>query len=95
MLPKAAVKSCKAKAGRKIAVKVKEIDAADGYEIAYSTHNKFKKNVKTIKTENLSATIKKLKKGKVYYVRVRAYVEDDGKVITGKWSAAKRIKVKK
>ncbi|MBR4759768.1 MAG: fibronectin type III domain-containing protein [Lachnospiraceae bacterium] len=95
VLPKVTIKSCKAKAGKKIALKWKEVDEADGYEIAYSTDKKFKKSVKTKKSSKKSITLKSLKKGKVYYVRVRAYVKEDGKTITGKWSAAKRVKVKK
>ncbi len=95
VLRKVTIKSCKAKSGKKIALKWKEVDEADGYEIAYSTDKKFKKSVKTKKTEKKSITLKSLKKGKVYYVRVRAYVKEDGKTITGKWSAAKRVKVKK
>lgn len=95
VLPKVTIKSCKEKSGKKIALKWKEVDEADGYEIAYSTDKKFKKSVKTKKSAKKSITLKSLKKGKVYYVRVRAYVKEDGKTITGKWSAAKRVKVKK
>ena len=94
-LPKAVIKSCKAKSGRKILLKWKSINAADGYQIAYSTDKSFKKGVKIKKSEKTSITLKGLKKGKVYYVRVCAYVDDEGKVTTGKWSVAKRIKVKK
>ncbi|MCR4690118.1 MAG: fibronectin type III domain-containing protein [Lachnospiraceae bacterium] len=48
-----------------------------GYQISYSTNKKFKKSVKkkTVKSaKKKSLTIKKLKKGKTYYFRVRAYV---------------------
>ncbi|MCR4689929.1 MAG: fibronectin type III domain-containing protein [Lachnospiraceae bacterium] len=94
-LAKAKIKSAKAKAKKKIVVKWSEVENADGYEIAYTTDKKFKKSVKTVTTEKETVTLKKLKKGKVYYIRVRAYVQDDDKKITGKWSAAKRIKAKK
>ena len=40
-------------------------------------------------------TITKLKKGKTYYVRVRAYKKLSGKKIYGKWSKIKKIKIRK
>jgi len=95
VLPKAVIKSCKPKAGKKIALKWKKIKAAGGYEIAYSTNKSFKKAVKTKKTNKTSITLKSLKKGKTYYVRVRAYVKKKGEINRGKWSVAKKVKVKK
>ena len=54
----------------------------------------FKSGVKTVnikKNKTVSATIKKLKKKKTYYFRVRGV---NGKNV-GKWSAVKRVKVNK
>ena len=61
----------------------------------YSTNKKFKKaKTKTAKKTNL--TIKKLKKKKTYYVRVRAYTLDaSGKKVPGQWSAVKKVVIKK
>ena len=42
-----------------------------------------------------SVVIKKLKKKKTYYVRVRAYKVVGGRNIYGKWSAVKKIKIRK
>lgn len=83
---------------KKIKVSWKKAAGVTGYQVQYSTSKKFKKaatvNVKKAKT--VQATIKKgLKKGKKYYVRVRAYKTVSGKKITGKWSVAKTVKVKK
>lgn len=82
--------------GKKISVKCKKVKKADGYEIAYSTSKKFKKSTPTVTTKKPQATIKKLKKGKTYYVRVRAYnIDSTGSKIGGAWTAAKKVKVKK
>lgn len=52
-----------------------------GYEITYTTDSKFKKGLKTIKIKNpktVKKSIKKLKKNKKYYVKVRAYTDYNG-----------------
>ena len=38
--------------------------------------------------------VKNLKKGKTYYVKVRAYVTDGSKKYYGKYSAIKKVMVK-
>lgn len=60
------------------------------YEIQYST-NKTMSTSKVVKTKYTSKTIKKLKKGKKYYVRVRAC--SNGKY--SDWSKIKAVKIKK
>ncbi|MCR5343569.1 MAG: fibronectin type III domain-containing protein [Butyrivibrio sp.] len=68
-----------------------------GYEIQYSTNKKFEENVKTVKigkVKTTKKTIKKLKSGKKYYVRIRTYKEKDGGMVYSKWSKKKSIKVK-
>ncbi len=40
-------------------------------------------------------TITGLKKGKTYYVRVRAYQKADGRKYYGNWSKVKKVKIKK
>ena len=87
-------KWCKNTAGKKISLKFDKVSAS-GYEIQYSTNKKFK-NKQTIKTVSNKQTIKKLKKGKTYYVRVRAYRYDsNGNKVYGQWSQVKSVKIKK
>ena len=77
------------KKGRKIKVKFNKFKGATGYQIQYSTSKNFKKKT-SVSTKKTTATTKKLKKGKRYYVRVRAYIKSGKKKYYGKWSAAKR-----
>lgn len=71
----------------------KKCKGAAGYEVWYGTSkklsNKKKKNVKSA-----GIAIKKLKKKKTYYVKVRAFVNRNGKKVYGAWSGIVKRKVK-
>lgn len=92
------VKVASAKAGKKsVKVTWKKVKGIKGYQIQYSTNKKFKKGNKTItvkSTKSTSATIKKLKSKKKYYVRMRTYKIVNGKKVYSAWSKAKSVKVK-
>ena len=95
---KAALKSLKSSKAGQMTVSWKKQSEAKGYIIEYSTDKKFKVNVTTVqvkKNKTTSKTIKKLKKGTTYYVRVTAYTNVDGKPMKGSTSKAKKVKVKK
>lgn len=82
--------------GKKLIVKYAKTTGVKGYEITYATNSKFTKGKKVITTTKTSKTFTKLKKGKTYYVRVRAYkVDSTGKKVYGKYSSVKKIKIKK
>ena len=74
-----------------------------GYQIQYSTSKAFtKKTTKTLtvkKNKTTAATLKKLKGGKKYYVKIRTYktVKRNGKMVKiySDWSKVKSVKVKK
>ncbi len=92
---KAKISSVKNQSGKKMAVAVKKISGAAGYQIRYSTNSKLK-SAKTVVTKTTSATIKSLKKNKTYYVQVRAYKLDSaGNKIYGSWSSTSSVKIKK
>lgn len=95
----------RAKAGKITSKKSGELNVswksqqeAAGYIVEYSTDKNFKKKVlkKTIKSnKKTSITLKKLKKGRKYYVRVMAYTKVGSKKICGKASKIQNKKVKK
>ena len=65
-----------------------------GYQIRYSTAKNFK-SYKQVNVKGKTSTkkdIRKLKKGKRYYVKVRAYTTVNGAKIFGKWSGTKSVK---
>lgn len=92
----AKVKIKKAKAGKKkIKVTWTKQKDADGFEIQVATNKKFTKNLKVVTVKKGTAgskTIKKLKKGKKYYVRVRAFKNVKNGKVYGKFSKKKRSK---
>lgn len=77
----------------KIKLKLNKVAGAKGYQIRYATNKRFKKAV--IRNSKLSYTIGKLKKGKTYYVKARAYIKSGKNKVYGKWSKAKKVKIKK
>lgn len=80
--------------GKKLTVKWKKVTGAKGYQLQYAINEKFKKK-KSIQTKKTKYTIKKLKKKKTYYIRVRAYKMNGKKKVYGKWSTVKKVKIKK
>ncbi len=69
---------------------------ATGYELQYALKSSFAgaKTVKIKKNATVSATIKKLKTGKTYYVRLRSYKTVGKKTFYSAWSKGKGVKVK-
>lgn len=82
------------KAGKKKAtLKWKKVAGAKKYQVFMSSKKKGKfKKAMTVKTTK--ATVKKLKKGKAYYFKVRACAKNAGKEINGAFSKTVKIKVK-
>jgi hypothetical protein len=74
-----------------VIVKWRKDSEADFYQIQYSVKKSFK-GKKNKKVRGTKCTIKKLKKGKTYYIRVRGYAYGAG---YGKWSNKKKVKIKK
>ena len=79
--------------GRNLTVKIKKINNIHGYQVSYATNKKFK-SAKKRTTVATTMTITKLKEGKTYYVRTRAYkLDSTGEKVYGKWSKSKRVKL--
>lgn len=91
---KAKISSIKSKGSKSIKLKLGNLGSADGYQIQYSLKKNFK-NSKKIKKKSANVTIKKLKKNKRYYVRVRVYGKINGKTYYGRWSARKSVKTRR
>lgn len=69
-----------------------------GYEVAYSTSNKFAKKATksvTVNKGKTAKTIARLKGKKRYYVRIRTYMSVKGKKYYSSWSKAKSVMTKK
>ena len=85
-----------AKAGE-MTVKWGKNAKAGGYQLQYATASNFKgaKAVTIKKAAITSTTVKKLTKGKKYYVRIRTYQKVSGKTYYSAWSASKNVTIKK
>lgn len=84
------------KAGKKkLKVAWRAVSGADGYEIQYGVRKNLKgaKKVKLVGSKK-AKTIKRLKRGKRYFVRIRAYKNVNGKKIYTKYSAIKKARIK-
>ena len=81
------------KAGKRSAsVKIGKQSGGVSYQIAYKKSGAG--SWKTISTAKTSRTIKSLKNGKKYTVKVRAYKKVSGKNYYGAWSKTKTVKAK-
>ena len=84
-------------AGRNARITWKRVAGANGYKIYRATKKKGKyRAVKTLKSgRTVKFTNKKLKKGKRYYYKVRAYRNIGKKKVYGKSSIARSVKIRK
>lgn len=81
--------------GKKIKVKYKSAKSYTGYEISYASKRDFS-NQKAAKVKSTTVTIKGLKKGKTYYIRVRGYKTDAyGNYYYTPYSKTKKVTVTK
>lgn len=84
-----------AKKGKKATVTWKKVSGAAGYQVTYSLKKKFK-NAKTITVSASKAktVLRKLKKNKKYYVKVRAFKTYRGQTYYGNYSKVKKVTIK-
>lgn len=89
------IKSLTSPKTKQIKVVCKKTTGVTGYQISYSTSKKFTKSTtKTVNVTSTSKTIKSLKKGKTYYVKVRTYKKVGSSRLYSTYTAVKKIKVK-
>ncbi len=96
-LSKAAGVKAKNSKGKKAAVSWKKVSGASGYEVYRSTKKKagFKKITTIKKNGTVKYTNKKLKKGKTYYYKIKAYRTVNGKKVYASFSNTAKVKIKK
>ncbi len=96
ILPKATTVKSLSKAKKQTKVTWKKTSEVSGYQIQYSLKMNFssKKTVTVKGKSKTSKTIKKLKSGKKYYVRIRTYKTVNGKTYYSTWSKTNAVKVK-
>ena len=95
-LPKVAITYLRSKKKGQLIVRWKKKQRIGGYEIQYGTQKTFKQ-AKTKKISGKGKTgiiLKKLKRKRTYYVRMRSWKKVRGRYIYGGWSKACKIKVK-
>ena len=84
----------KSRAAGQATIKVRKVSGATGYRFKVARNVKMTKGKKYKTVKRRWTTFKTLTKGKVYYVRVRAYTLVGGKRVWSAWSAVKKIRVK-
>ncbi len=94
---KPSISALKNSRSKQLSIKLKKkISGAKGYEMAYARNKKFTKSKKTVRFTGIAKTVKGLKKGKTYYVKVRAYKLDSAnKRVYGSYSSVKKVTIKK
>ena len=95
VVAKGSVSKVQNKLPKKAVVIIKKISGAKGYELVYADNRKFQNAKKKIGTQT-TITLSRLKKGKIYYVKVRAYKKDStGNKVYGTYSIVKKVKITK
>jgi hypothetical protein len=82
---------------RRMTIKWSGSSVFTGYQIQYATDDAFTKNAVAFKItdpKTYETTVKSLKSGTTYYVRIRSYHVFDGMTYFGEWSNVKSCKVK-
>ena len=76
-------------------VKYSNFSNATGYEVQYALNTAFTKGKRTVKVASYNKSFTGMQKGKVFYVRVRAYaIYGSGNKVYSPWSIVKQVKIK-
>lgn len=86
-------KLSKVKRGFKVKVRKQAAKTATGYQVQYCIRSNFR-GAKTKIFRGTSLTVNRLKKKRVYYVRVRTYKKSGRRTYYSSWSAPKAVKTR-
>lgn len=95
-LPKVAITSLRSKKKGQLVIRWKKKQGIGGYEVQYGTQKTFKQ----AKTKKISGkgktgiTLKKLKRKRTYYVRMRSWKKAQGRCVYGAWSKVRKVRIK-
>lgn len=98
---KAVIKSVALKKGKQVVVKWKKNSLANGYQIYLKTRGEKAKIISIKGQSKVQKTVKKLKAGKKYTIKIRTYVDveklgtEKAMKVYGRWSKVKKAKAKK
>lgn len=89
--------SLKNKKKKKLLVRWKKVSGVSGYQIQCSRNKAYTSQctIKNVGSNKTNLTLKGLKKGKKYHVRIRTYRRSADKRVYGKWSGTKVILIRK
>ncbi len=83
------------KKGKKLfKVTYKKVKGATGFQLKYKTGKGKWKTKKYNAKKTTTKKIKKLKSGKKYIVKIRAFVKKGNKTVYSKWAKSKKVKIK-
>ena len=88
---KVKIKMVKASSKTAIKIKWKKVKNAKGYQIKIATNSSFTKGLKTVNITKNTKTFKNLKRGTMYYVKVRAYIKSGSAKKYDSWSKSKAV----
>ena len=96
-LQKPAICGAKRGKGQKVRFSLKKIDEnADGIEIRYSKNSRMTKcQTKKVSSTERNLTVNKFSRNKNYYAQVRTYQYTDDGIKYSKWSAKKKVFIRK
>ena len=98
IIPSAVSVSAKSPKAGQMLISWKKNSSASGYQIQYSEGKEFAQGVTrtgTTKSNKLTkTTVKNLKRGTTYYVRVRTYKKASGGKVYSAWSKVKAVRIK-
>ncbi len=80
-----------------VRIRWKPVAGVTGYQIVIAKNSKFTKGKRTFTADGSSKrmVIRSLKKGKIYYVKIRSYTKTFGRTIYSSWGDVRKVRAKK